>query len=121
MPTRKKRIGYLPRKEVIDLIEEIAHQENISSSKVVGKLVEEALTARGLFSVDNIKKSEKSFKYSNNFEMDELVSDEGITYSNKDIKGEIMVDDNLKKMNPKLIKEFQDFLLFQEYRKKGML
>ena len=41
-----KRIGYLPRKRVLEIIDEISSSESISRSKVVGILVEEALDAR---------------------------------------------------------------------------
>ena len=54
-----KRIGYLPRKRVLEIIDEISKNESISRSKVVGLLVEEALDARGIanFGYSNIKKS----------------------------------------------------------------
>ena len=43
-----KRIGYLPRKRVLEIIDQISKSESISLSKVVGILVEEALDARGI-------------------------------------------------------------------------
>ena len=54
-----KRIGYLPRKRVLEIIDEISNSESISRSKVVGILVEEALDARGIanFGYSNITKS----------------------------------------------------------------
>ncbi len=54
-----KRIGYLPRKRVLEIIDEISKSESISRSKVVGILVEEALDARGIanFGYSNISKS----------------------------------------------------------------
>ena len=59
MENRVKRIGYLPRKRVLDIINEISKNESISRSKVVGILVEEALDARGIanFGYSNISKS----------------------------------------------------------------
>ena len=63
MDNKVKRIGYLPRKRVLEIIDEISKSESISRSKVVGILVEEALDARGIenFGYGNISKS-KSYK-----------------------------------------------------------
>ena len=59
MESKVKRIGYLPRKRVLEIIDEISKSESISRSKVVGILVEEALDARGIanFGYSNISKS----------------------------------------------------------------
>ena len=59
MENKIKRIGYLPRKRVLEIIDEISKTESISRSKVVGILVEEALDARGIanFGYSNINKS----------------------------------------------------------------
>ena len=59
MESKVKRIGYLPRKRVLEIIDEISKSESISRSKVVGILVEEALDARGIanFGYSNIPKS----------------------------------------------------------------
>ena len=48
MENKVKRIGYLPRKRELEIIDEISKNESISRSKVVGLLVEEALDARGI-------------------------------------------------------------------------
>ena len=88
-----KRIGYLPRKRVLEIIDEISNSESISRSKVVGILVEEALDARGIanFGYSNIPKS--NIYKSNNLKNlqnenahlkdseDEFVDDSGYTVS----------------------------------------
>ena len=91
METTVKRIGYLPRKRVLEIIDHISKSESISRSKVVGILVEEALDARGIanFGYSNLSKN-KSFnpenyannpvKNINNAE-DEFVDDSGYTIS----------------------------------------
>ncbi len=93
MDNKVKRIGYLPRKRVLEIIDEISISESISRSKVVGILVEEALDARGIanFGYSNINKSNlyKSEKYKNvqNEKLhlkeaeDEFVDDTGYTVS----------------------------------------
>ncbi len=93
MENKVKRIGYLPRKRVLEIIDEISKSESISRSKVVGILVEEALDARGIanFGYSNISKpnSYKSdiFKEVKNENIhlkeaeDEFVDDSGYTVS----------------------------------------
>ena len=93
MENKVKRIGYLPRKRVLEIIDEISKSESISRSKVVGILVEEALDARGIanFGFSNISKSNlyKSdiYKDVQNEHMhlkdseDEFVDDSGYTVS----------------------------------------
>ena len=93
MDNKIKRIGYLPRKRVLEIIDEISKSESISRSKVVGILVEEALDARGIanFGYSNVNKSNlyKSdmHKVTKNENMhiknaeDEFVDDSGYTVS----------------------------------------
>ena len=90
MENKVKRIGYLPRKRVLEIIDEISISESISRSKVVGILVEEALDARGIanFGYSNISKSNlyKSDNYKKeNVHLkeaeDEFVDDSGYTVS----------------------------------------
>ena len=97
MENKVKRIGYLPRKRVLDIIDEISKSESISRSKVVGILVEEALDARGIanFGYSNINKSNlyKSNIYkevqNENIHLkdteDEFVDDSGYTVSSNKI------------------------------------
>ncbi len=93
MENKVKRIGYLPRKRVLEIIDEISKSESISRSKVVGILVEEALDARGIanFGYSNINKSNiykpDNFRdiQNNNIQLkdaeDEFVDDSGYTVS----------------------------------------
>ena len=93
MENKVKRIGYLPRKRVLEIIDEISKSESISRSKVVGILVEEALDARGIanFGYSNFNKSNlyKSDIYKEHQNMDlqikdsedEFVDDSGYTVS----------------------------------------
>ncbi len=97
MEHKVKRIGYLPRKRVLEIIDEISKNESISRSKVVGILVEEALDARGIanFGYSNNSKTNiyKSNNYKNNKNEsihlkdseDEFVDDSGYTVSSNKI------------------------------------
>ena len=93
MENQVKRIGYLPRKRVLEIIDDISKSESISRSKVVGILVEEAWDARGIanFGYSNNSKSNvyKSDNYKNlqteSLKLkegeDEFVDDSGYTVS----------------------------------------
>ena len=106
MENKVKRIGYLPRKRVLEIIDEISKSESISRSKVVGILVEEALDARGIanFGFSNVSRSNlyKSDIFKNaqsqNIHLkdteDELVDDSGYTVSsNKTLDRSISTSD----------------------------
>tara|TARA_A100001035_G_C27688579_1_gene456662 strand:- start:214 stop:582 length:369 start_codon:yes stop_codon:yes gene_type:complete len=95
MENKVKRIGYLPRKRVLEIIDEISQSESISRSKVVGILVEEALDARGIanFGFSNISEAKsprldnyKDFQNGNRqptVAEDEFVDDSGYTVSSQ--------------------------------------
>ena len=97
MENQVKRIGYLPRKRVLEIIDEISKSESISRSKVVGILVEEALDARGivnfgysnnsksnLYKTDIYKEAQKKNMNLKDAE-DEFVDDSGYTVSSHKI------------------------------------
>ena len=106
MDNSVKRIGYLPRKRVLEIIDKISQTESISRSKVVGILVEEALGARGIdnFGFGNninlrnneIEKPSNSVKNSQNINIaeDEFVDDSGYTFSsNNNLERDISSSD----------------------------
>tara|TARA_B100000965_G_scaffold180318_1_gene150443 strand:- start:1191 stop:1586 length:396 start_codon:yes stop_codon:yes gene_type:complete len=126
MPSIRKRIGYLPSNNIQEIISRIAKKENLSQSKVVGILVEEALIARGDFDLqnkDNLTRTSiygkanninnSSLKYS---ELDELISDKGITYNRKKDfqKSENLLGQSREDYNPELFELFKQFILFQK-------
>ena len=49
MPTKKKRVGFIPRDEVMLIIDKLSIENNLSNSKIISILVEEALSKRGIF------------------------------------------------------------------------
>ena len=93
MPSIRKRIGYLPSVYIQEIITNISNKENLSQSKVVGILVEEALKARGIFKLKNKNNLARKGIYNNenhinnsvfnDSDLDELISDKGITYNTK--------------------------------------
>jgi len=55
MPTKKKRVGFIPREDVMRIIEKVSTENNLSNSKIISILVEEALSTRGIFNKKNGK------------------------------------------------------------------
>ena len=71
MPTKKRRVGFIPRSNVLEIINKLSLESNLSNSKIINILVEEALQKRGILNNNNdksilINKSTllgKEFKY----------------------------------------------------------
>ena len=55
MPTKKKRVGFIPRDDVMKIIDKLSIENNLSNSKIISILVEEALSIRGIFNKKNGK------------------------------------------------------------------
>ena len=55
MPTKKKRVGFIPREDVMRIIDKLSTENNLSNSKIISILVEEALSIRGIFNKTNGK------------------------------------------------------------------
>ena len=110
MPTKKRRIGFIPRFDVLKVIDNISEDENLSNSKVVNILIEEALYSRGL-----INKVEKGFskKEYNNF-LREISDFEKSFYKNY-----FKFDDKKEEFNQSKIstKEFKIFIQFLHFKR----
>ena len=126
MPSTRKRIGYLPSTNAQKTITKIANKEKLSQSKVVGILVEEALIARAGIELENsndlIRKKlysketnidNSSLKFN---DLDELISDQGITYNTKNYNynSEVNLSNPSEKFNKELFEQFKQFILFQK-------
>ncbi len=64
MPTKKKRVGFIPRDDVMRIIDNLSIENNLSNSKIISILVEEALSTRGIFNKQNGRVA-KSYQLSN--------------------------------------------------------
>ena len=126
MPSIRKRIGYLPSINAQETITKIANKEKLSQSKVVGILVEEAIIARGGVDLQNLNgltrkelygmrnnMDNSSLKYN---DLDELISDKGITYNTKTYKysSEVDLSENREKFNEELFEQFKQFIMFKK-------
>ena len=65
MPTKKKRVGFIPREDVMRIIDKLSIENNLSNSKIISILVEEALSIRGIFNKKN-GKAIHSYQLNNN-------------------------------------------------------
>jgi hypothetical protein len=66
MPTKKKRVGFIPRQEVMKIIDKLSIENNLSNSKIISILVEEALSIRGIFDKKKGKASQSYLKIEEN-------------------------------------------------------
>ena len=66
MPTKKKRVGFIPREDVMKIIDKLSIENNLSNSKIIGILVEEALSMRGIFNKKNGKANQSYLKINDN-------------------------------------------------------
>ena len=126
MPSTRKRIGYLPSLNIQEIINKIAKEEKLSQSKVVGILVEEALKARGAFDFQTTNNliRERSYRNKNNIknssfnysELDELISDNGITYNKEKHKNKsnTFSPEAREAYNEDLFEQFKQFIIFRK-------
>ena len=66
MPTKKKRVGFIPREEVMIIINKLSLENNLSNSKIISILVEEALYIRGIFNKKKGKATQSYLKIEDN-------------------------------------------------------
>ena len=120
MPTKKRRVGFIPRSDVLDLINKLSFESNLSISKIINILVEEALYKRGIFN----KKNGKVLNYENKIKFD---NENPIKIKNdeKDISNEINNSENQyvkatcnEFIDKEIYEKFLMFLQFQEEMKK---
>ena len=124
MPTKKKRVGFIPREDVMKIIEKLSIENNLSNSKIISILVEEALSFRGIFNKKNGKVSQSYFDTTNRSEnlfedYTEPQDSENLTnYINfqnvNDSFKTAFKPNNQDKFDLKTYKKFLLFLKFQE-------
>ena len=129
MPTKKKRVGFIPREDVMRIIEKLSTENNLSNSKIISILVEEALSIRGIFNKNNGKATQSfqppevhSKNFSDNFA--DLVDKSEPSINTKLVNHfDPSNSTHLNKVNNeafdlKTYKKFLSFLKFQEMTEK---
>ena len=129
MPTKKKRVGFIPREDVMRIIDKLSIENNLSNSKIISILVEEALSIRGIFNIKNGKAS-KSYQL-NEDNSQNLFDNSGDFIDNKKLiidtklgnhfipsKSTHLNEENQEAFDLQTYKKFLLFLKFQEMTDK---
>ena len=116
MPTKKKRVGFIPREDVMSIIDKLSIENNLSNSKIISILVEEALSIRGVFNKRNGKATQL---YQLNKENSQNLFDNSADFLDK---AKLSIDNNLgnhfiPSKSTHLNKENQDTFDLQTYKK----
>ena len=125
MPTKKKRVGFIPREDVMRIIDNLSIENNLSNSKIISILVEEALSKRGIFNKKN-GKAIQSYLLNNDNKKD-LTDDSGKFIDNAKhsidnnlgnnlipSKSTHLNEENQEAFDLQTYKKFLSFLKFQE-------
>ena len=116
MPSQRKRIGFLPSKEVHEIIEALCIASEFSQSKVTGLLVEEALRSRGVLCEA--------------FDQDRNIQDQFINFFPEKVpfsktnkpqgnEGDYTVNKKLLSDNIKMMHEFIEYKYFKKIMKQN--
>jgi len=129
MPTKKKRVGFIPREDVMKIIDKLSIENNLSNSKIISILVEEALSIRGIFNKKN-GKATKSYidikenlpfitKDSTDFvDKAKLLIDTKLENHFNPSKSSHLNEGNQEAFDSQTYKKFLSFLKFQEMMEK---
>ena len=129
MPTKKKRVGFIPREDVMRIIEKLSSENNLSKSKIISILVEEALSIRGIFNKKNGKvthsyqsngdNSKNLFDNSGDFTDNAKLSiDNNLGNNLFPSKSTYLKEENQEDFDMQTYKKFLSFLKFQEMMDK---
>ena len=129
MPTKKKRVGFIPREDVMRIIDKLSIENNLSNSKIISILVEEALSIRGIFDKKNGKvtqsyqsnddNSKNLFDNSGDFTNNEKLSiDTNLENHFISSKSTHLNEENQEAFDLNTYKKFLSFLKFQEMMDK---
>ncbi len=124
MPTKKKRVGFIPREDVMRIIDKLSIENNLSNSKIIGILVEEALSSRGIFDKTNGKETQSN-KIPNNNSINlsdtsaEIIDNAKLSVDTKlgdffnNSKSSHFNEANMESIDFQTYKKFLSFLKFQ--------
>ena len=124
MPTKKKRVGFIPREDVMRIIDKLSIENNLSNSKIISILVEEALSIRGIF---NIKDGRLTQSYQHYKDNSKTLSDNSTSFIDNE---ELLIDTklgnhfssgkstHLNKLNQEAfdLQTYKKFLLFLKFQ-----
>ena len=116
MPSQRKRIGFLPSEEVLEIIEKLCTANEFSQSKVTGLLVEEALRSRGVLN-ESYGQNQNNKENFINFSLDqETFFENNRSPLNMD---EYAVNKKILSDDIKMMHEFIEFKYFKKVMKRN--
>jgi len=131
MPTKKKRVGFIPREDVMRIIDKLSIENNLSNSKIISILVEEALSIRGIFNKKNGNLTQSQSYQSNEDNSKNLFDNSGDFTDNAKLsidtklgnqfipsKSTHLNEANQEAFDLQTYKKFLSFLKFQEMMDK---
>ena len=125
MPTKKKRVGFIPREDVMKIIDKLSLENNLSNSKIISILVEEALSERGIF---NKKNGKVTHSYQDIKDSSQSLSEDPVDFKDNESftintklrnhkytgKTNLFKQTNQETFDLQTYKKFLSFLKFQE-------
>ena len=123
MPTKKKRVGFIPRIIVLEIINKLSIENNLSNSKIISILVEEALIQRGIL---DLKRQVNDFSRSkhvinNNQNLGFMLKSNSDNKNRKFMEKADSQSEEISNnyVDSEIYKKFLMFLQFQEKMKKN--
>ena len=123
MPTKKRRVGFIPRNDVFEIINKLSFENNLSISKIINILVEEALYKRGIYNIKTGKATKNKDWISLDNENNLVIGNNKDGLLNK-FKNNFIDNENLKQnevkeeiLDSEIYEKFLIFLKFQEKMK----
>ena len=120
MPTKKRRLGFIPNSNVLALIMQLSSESNLSCAKVINILVEEALYNRGMINIT----SSAIFRDNNNNILEES-SEDNLKIVNNEFTNNYKNLLNKEKIHFKNVNEepfdneiYTKFLMFLKFQEK---
>ena len=124
MPTKKRRVGFIPRNDVLALINKLSDDSNLSFSKIINILVEEALYNRGLFNKVSgdvlVQNSNEEKNIRNPLKIESVNKEFEYNFKNKLQSEDNQIFKEVKEepFDDEIYSKFLIFLQFQERMKK---
>ena len=115
MPTKKKRFGFIPREDVMKIIDKLSIENNLSNSKIISILVEEALTSRGIFNKKSGKLSQLHVGISDSSE--NSIQETSKLLGNEKLINNINFKNQSESLNTSFKQNKQDIFDLQTYKK----
>ncbi len=121
MPTKKRRVGFIPRSDVMDLINKLSIESNLSISKIINILVEEALYRRGIFNIKTGKVIKPELRKNFNDENRSTIKNEDYDFNSiKNTNKQHITEASDEFIDKEIYAKFLMFLQFQERMKNNI-